>query len=658
MTSVLLSLVTWNSAATVEACLQSVLAQSYAGFEVWVVDNNSEDDTRARVAALAATDARLHLHPLPTNTGFCGGHNYALDRTHHELVLLVNPDVEMESDYLARAMAAMQPDERIGTVCGLLLQSREADPRIDSAGMVALPDGRFSLRLHGQRLSEAGPLTTTDVDGADGALPLFRRQFIDDLRVEGEFFDSRFFAHKEDWDIAWRGRLYGWRTVLEPGCRALHPRQFLPANLQLRRRLSGAIKADAVKNQWLLLLKNTTPRQAPALLLRAVPRQLAIVAYSLLAERASLRAVRYLWQHWRAVLTSRRVVQQRARQGWSGPTPTPPTMGPPPPLLSICVPTYHRPELLARALRSVGPLPPEVELLVSDNSTHNQLSGQMTTHVLAGQPADQWRYYRNAPGGNATTNWQACLQRARGEYILMLHDDDYLLPGGLSTVLRALHRARAAGQQALLFGVRLVDGNRHPLHRQVPARRRFLSPGQAVEALLTHSSLVRVPALVLSRTAYQQAGGPDPQQQDTDDTDLWLRVFARTGLQLEPSLTAAYCVHEGALTSAMFRQSTIELLLRIFRKARQQQLLPKRRLQRAAARFFHQFILAGAYRALRHHDATEAHRILRLLALPELRQLPLPLRWLPVRLALSVLARFRWTPPAQARALPWLTPTT
>ena len=36
-------------------------------------------------------------------------------------------------------------------------------------------------------------------------------------------------------------------------------------------------------------------------------------------------------------------------------------------LLSICVPTYHRPQLLARALQSIGPLPPDVEIIVSDN---------------------------------------------------------------------------------------------------------------------------------------------------------------------------------------------------------------------------------------------------------------------------------------------------
>jgi GT2 family glycosyltransferase len=314
MATALLSLVTWNSADSIEACLRSTLAQTYQDFELWVVDNASTDDTCARVAALVAADARLKLHRLPHNTGFCGGHNYSLDRTQSEFVMLVNPDIEMAPDYLERAIAALRANERIGTVCGLLMQSTEEDARIDSAGMNALPDGRFTLRLHGQRLSELQPLTACEVDGADGALPLFRRVFIDDVRVEGQFFDERFFAHKEDWDIAWRGQLFGWRTVFEPSCRALHPRQFRPADLRLRRRLGGAIKVDAVKNQWLLLLKNPRPRQLFSIWLRALPRQLGILLYCLLLERPSLRAYRYVWQHWAKIWATRRLIQSRARQ--------------------------------------------------------------------------------------------------------------------------------------------------------------------------------------------------------------------------------------------------------------------------------------------------------------------------------------------------------
>jgi GT2 family glycosyltransferase len=322
MPFVILTVVTWNSASVIEACLASALAQTHRNFEIWVVDNASTDDTCSRVAAIATTDVRVQLHRLPRNTGFCGGHNYALDRTHSEAVLLVNPDVEMQPDYLALALAALHTSPSIGTVCGLLLQGPEAKPCIDSTGLEALLDGRYRLRHHGQLLHKA-QLKAGFVDGADGALPLYRRAFINDVRVDGQFFDERFFAHKEDWDIAWRGTLYGWRTVFEPACRALHPRDFRPADLGLRQGLSAAIKADAVKNQLLLLLKNPRRYQIRHLWLRALPRQVGILGYCLLLERSSLGAYCNVLRQWTSIMASRCQIQARAARvdrGDAGPS--------------------------------------------------------------------------------------------------------------------------------------------------------------------------------------------------------------------------------------------------------------------------------------------------------------------------------------------------
>ena len=323
------------------------------------------------------------------------------------------------------------------------------------------------------------------------------------------------------------------------------------------------------------------------------------------------------------------------------PGPNPEPGGPaqtPPPLLSICVPTYHRPQLLARALQSIGPLPPDVEIIVSDNSTANDDGETVARTVLAPQPGSQWRYYRNPPGGNVTSNWNLCLQRANGHYVQMLHDDDYLLPGGLARLLATLRAVRGQ-HEVVLFGVAVVNIAGQVQKRQQPRQARYLPPAAALEKVLTNSSYVRMPALVASRAAYYAVGGPDPTQENTDDTDVWARLFARYGLWQVPGCVAGYTVHAGALTAGMFNAHIVDLLLRIFRKAGQTQLLSQARLRQAQGRFFHQFILAGAYRSLRRRDFSAARQVLALFRLPALRHLPVPARWLPVRLALQLLAR-------------------
>ena len=50
-----------NEEATIEACLRSLMAQSYAHLEILVLDDNSEDNTAAIVRKLETEDSRLHL---------------------------------------------------------------------------------------------------------------------------------------------------------------------------------------------------------------------------------------------------------------------------------------------------------------------------------------------------------------------------------------------------------------------------------------------------------------------------------------------------------------------------------------------------------------------------------------------------------------------
>ena len=73
-------------------------------------------------------------------------------------------------------------------------------------------------------------------------------------------------------------------------------------------------------------------------------------------------------------------------------------------------------------------------------------------------------------------------------------------------------------------------------------------------------------------------------------------------------------------------------------RASRQNLLPASHLRRAQGQFFHQFVLAGTYRSLRHYDFAAARQVLALLALPALRPLPRPLRWLPLRWGLGAVA--------------------
>ena len=109
------------------------------------------------------------------------------------------------------------------------------------------------------------------------------------------------------------------------------------------------------------------------------------------------------------------------------------------PLLSICIPTYNRAELLRSALLSLMPqlkeLEGEVELVVSDNCSTDD-TRQVVEWARQFGPL---RYHRNSENIGAIPNILALADRlAAGEYCWLLGDDEMLRPGAVAKVVEIL----------------------------------------------------------------------------------------------------------------------------------------------------------------------------------------------------------------------------
>jgi glycosyltransferase involved in cell wall biosynthesis len=304
--------------------------------------------------------------------------------------------------------------------------------------------------------------------------------------------------------------------------------------------------------------------------------------------------------------------------------------------LSITMPTRNRPGLLERALHSVvgavAPVAEQIEVAVSDGSDDGS-TGDVVRRVLNGWPA-RYRYVWNRPALSLVENLNRAVEISTGQWIMQLHDDDYLLPGAGAAMLDAIHRA-APGESVLLFGVHIVDIDGVRRREQVFRRERYLQPREALRRLLRNSSFVRQPTVVVHRSAFEREGLFDPTVGGAADTDLWVRLFSRYGVRCLPQATCAYTIHDAAATTGMWNPDTIRDAHRIFDRAIAQGLVPERTIRRWQADFLHQFILAGAYRRLRMGRRAEAREVLRLFELPEVRDRGVSPKWLPVRAAFT-----------------------
>ncbi|HAC64802.1 MAG TPA: glycosyl transferase [Cyanothece sp. UBA12306] len=311
------------------------------------------------------------------------------------------------------------------------------------------------------------------------------------------------------------------------------------------------------------------------------------------------------------------------------------------PLLSITIPAYNRPKWLQRALLSIttdnGELCQDIEIIVTDDSS-NSACGEITQQILENWPG-KWQYKANNPRLGMAQNWNHGIELASGDYVLILHDDDFLLPGSIESILQVIQETKQQ-YSVLLFGVNVVNEREKVLKKQSFKNRQYLSKKSALINLLSNSSFVRFPAIVMQRIVFEEVGYFNPQWGEPTDIEMWIRLFSRYGVCCIPVITCAYTVHSQALTMGVFNENTVNTLVGFFHRVDELNLLSLSELKQCQAMFFHQFILAGAFRYLRRGKLLEFHQIMDLFNLPNIQPLSCPLRWLLIRFFLEIVDRY------------------
>lgn len=122
------------------------------------------------------------------------------------------------------------------------------------------------------------------------------------------------------------------------------------------------------------------------------------------------------------------------------------------PLVTIAIPTCNRADsYLPAALGSaLAQSYPDLEVLVADNA-----SSDGTASLIGSVRDARLRYVRHRVNIGAHDNYNFCLNQARGDYFLLLHDDDMIDRDFVaSCVAAAGHRVRDG---VIRSGVRVID---------------------------------------------------------------------------------------------------------------------------------------------------------------------------------------------------------
>lgn len=151
------------------------------------------------------------------------------------------------------------------------------------------------------------------------------------------------------------------------------------------------------------------------------------------------------------------------------------------PTIGIAIATCNRADLLHRAvLSSLLQTDPPTEIVICDDvstdSTPELLETLARHHSVV-------RYVRNTERVYGGKTFDAAIRAATAEYLCLLHDDDYLLPGALAAYRQLIERYPDA---AAFFPSHAVIGPDQKVveYRHIFARETYLPPDQFLSNLL------------------------------------------------------------------------------------------------------------------------------------------------------------------------------
>lgn len=106
--------------------------------------------------------------------------------------------------------------------------------------------------------------------------------------------------------------------------------------------------------------------------------------------------------------------------------------------ISICIPAYKRVSFLKRLLDSIERQTyHRFEVVVTDDSPDNEVSDLCRMHPLS----VVIRYFKNEKKLGTPENWNESIRRAKGEWIKLMHDDDWFLdPNALAIFVAAVEQ--------------------------------------------------------------------------------------------------------------------------------------------------------------------------------------------------------------------------
>jgi len=125
--TVLLS--SYNHNQFIVDCIHSILGQTYSNWELWVLDDASNDGTKNTLEEFAKNDSRIKLHIAEENQGKAAQLNKVIDQVTSSYIAFLDSDDYWDLNKLTKQVNILENNKDVSLVFsdGWIVESRETN---------------------------------------------------------------------------------------------------------------------------------------------------------------------------------------------------------------------------------------------------------------------------------------------------------------------------------------------------------------------------------------------------------------------------------------------------------------------------------------------------------------------------------------------------
>lgn len=218
------------------------------------------------------------------------------------------------------------------------------------------------------------------------------------------------------------------------------------------------------------------------------------------------------------------------------------------------VPCYQPTSLLRQTLASASvalrKMSSEVQLEIVDDASPDV----DVRDLVKSWDIPNVRVHRRETNGGLAKCWNTCIQRARGEFVHILHQDDLVKPDFYNDFQDLFVRHPSAGMA--FCRVEFLQAStitEEPIEQH--------NEGILLDWLdrICERLRLQCPSVVVRKSTYEKVGGFDEKLRYVVDWEMWVRIAAHFPVAYTPKLLASYRVHEGSETARLRRCGLISM---------------------------------------------------------------------------------------------------